>query len=116
KKLKSHEKKRPSGGDIDGYIERKWRFFDDTLPKHIHPSSYTQFAEFADLQKKYEQPILCHRLPGASSTPVTLLHPIFGQFADDCKSGRPTSEDFQFILKLSYKMSLFYNMKQEHAQ
>ncbi|CAG8603638.1 9033_t:CDS:2 [Funneliformis caledonium] len=47
---------------------------------------------------------------------VILMHPIFGQFVDDCKDGRPASEDFLFILKLSYYMSMFYNSERERAE
>ncbi|CAG8643054.1 10496_t:CDS:2 [Funneliformis caledonium] len=88
------EKKRSYEGDVNAFAESKRRFFDDELPKHMRPSSYAHFETLADMQKNYEQPILCHRPPGASSTSVTLLHPIFGQFVDDCKDGRPASEDF----------------------
>ena len=48
------------------------------------------------------------RPPGALSIPVTLLHPIFGQFVDDCDTHKPTSEDNTFILDLSREMSNFF--------
>ena len=49
------------------------------------------------------------RPPGALSIPVTLLHPIFGQFVDDCDTHKPTSNDNTFILDLSREMSDFFD-------
>lgn len=114
--VEKNKGKRLYDGDINSFAESKRRFLDDEIPKNLCPSSYAHFQTFADLQKKYKQPILCHRPPGASSTPVTLLHPTFGQFVDDCKDERPTSEDFEFILKLSYYMSMFYHIERERAE
>jgi len=108
--------KRSYDGDVNSFIESKRQFYDKELPKKMCPSSYAHFGEFSDLQRRYQQPILCHRPPGASSTPVTLLHPIFGRFVDDCKDERPTSKDFEFILKLSHKMSMFYENEKERAK
>jgi hypothetical protein len=40
--------------------------------------------------------------------PVTLLHPIFGQFIDECKEYKPTAIDNAFVLELSEAMSKVY--------
>ena len=40
--------------------------------------------------------------------PVTLLHPVFGQFVDDCQTGRMTEDDNQFVGKLANVMSDLY--------
>ena len=89
---------------------------DDSSMTHS-PSTYVlQATHISQNLLICRKPWTTHQPPGALSTPVLLLHPIFGQFADDCKSGKPTSEDLQFIPKLSYKMSLFYNTERERAQ
>ena len=36
--------------------------------------------------------------------PLTLLHPIFGQFIDDCETHQPMMEDNQLVLDLSKVM------------
>lgn len=45
---------------------------------------------------------------GTLPIPVTLLHPIFGQFVDDCGTHEPTSEDNSFVLELSLRMAEFF--------
>ena len=41
----------------------------------------------------------------SNTIPVTLLHPVFGQFLDDCKTHRPVAEDNRLVSALSKVMS-----------
>jgi hypothetical protein len=40
--------------------------------------------------------------------PLTLLHPVFGQFVDDCQKTRLTVADYNIAKVLREKMSAFY--------
>src|SRR6202022_4234063 len=51
----------------------------------------------------------------AGSIPITLLHPVFGQFQDDCDQYTPTKEDHDFVLKFWYTMSKFYPTEDDRA-
>jgi hypothetical protein len=46
---------------------------------------------------------------------VTLLHPIFGEFIDDCKH-QPTDRDNTLVLELSTAMSAFYTGEDGRAR
>lgn len=77
--------------------------------KSKSPSSLGQPKEFARQQKDPAKTIYCDRPPDATDTiPVTLLHPVFGQFLDDIDTYEPTSEDNSLALDLSKKMSNIY--------
>jgi hypothetical protein len=57
-----------------------------------------------------------NRPPSAAATiPVTLLHPIFGQFVDDCAKCVPTPDDNNLVLELSYEMSKFYEKESDRG-
>ena len=57
--------------------------------------------------------IYCNCPSWTSSTPVTLLHPIFGEFVDDCQNYKPTEVDNAFVLELSTEMSKIYDTEAE---
>jgi hypothetical protein len=80
------------------------------------PSTTGLPAEFRKLQSG-ETPIIFFNRPpdAASSTPLTLLHPIFGQFVHDCEALKPTAEDNAFVLELSLEMSHFYSDEERRA-
>lgn len=92
--------------------------FGDLL--HARADHYTQFpsrapsdqvvpAEFGKLQTMNLLPLsYCNRPAAASSTPVALMHPIFGRFVDECNNYTPTEEDNAFIANLSKCMSGFF--------
>lgn len=74
------------------------------------PSSLAVPARFAEFQRRdCEDRLACNRPASARSTPVTLLHPVFGQFIDDCKSHQPTSQDNVFVSELASFMSGFHS-------
>lgn len=45
--------------------------------------------------------------------PMTLLHPAFGQFQDDCEMSIPAAEDFQLLGSIVDIMSRVYNSENE---
>jgi hypothetical protein len=69
-------------------------------------SSQGEPSEFAELQQDDRHTIRWNRpASAASSIPCTLLHPIFGQFIDDCENSEPTAADNKLVWKLSTEMS-----------
>ncbi|KAF8523805.1 hypothetical protein JB92DRAFT_2882804 [Gautieria morchelliformis] len=57
------------------------------------------------------------RPPSAAATiPITLYHPVFGRFQDDCESYVPTKEDNTFVIQFSSKMSEFYQTEGARAR
>src|SRR5438034_6066884 len=73
--------------------------------------------QFASDQRK-EMPAFCFdRPPSAATTiPITLYHPVFGQFQDDCDNYTPTKEDNAFVLEFSRTMSKFYDGESDRAE
>jgi hypothetical protein len=58
-----------------------------------------------------------NRPPSTAATiPITLYHPLFGQFQDDCDMYIPTKEDHEFVLKFSRSMSDFYDSEEKRAE
>jgi hypothetical protein len=74
------------------------------------PSSLAEPREFKVHQESPDGPYFFFNRPpsGATTIPVTLLHPIFGEFIDDCETHLPTRQDNSFALKLSTTMSSIY--------
>ncbi|KAF8623880.1 hypothetical protein AX15_006152 [Amanita polypyramis BW_CC] len=72
------------------------------------PSSGGQPKVFAEKQAT-DAKIMCGR-PQETSAPIplTLLHPIFAKFVDDCEHSQPSRQINQFTLKLAASMSKFY--------
>ncbi|KAI0255340.1 hypothetical protein BJV78DRAFT_1350597 [Lactifluus subvellereus] len=81
------------------------------------PSSGGKTKQFLKRQADSDQRIYCNRPRDASTTiPVTLLHPIFGQFIDDCENNKPTAQDNALVLELSEAMSDFYQNEDDRAR
>ena len=74
------------------------------------------FAKLQGNAKDGNPKFCCNRLSWASSTPVTLLHPIFGEFVDNCEIYKPTEVDNAFVLDLSTNMSEIYDTEAESAK
>ncbi|KAF8872350.1 hypothetical protein BD779DRAFT_347432 [Infundibulicybe gibba] len=73
------------------------------------PSTRAQIQKFSELQNNPDHAIHCNRPQSASHPiPVTLLHPIFGQFKDECETHTPTCEDNTLVLEMSRIMSAIY--------
>ena len=76
--------------------------------KPAAPSSEGVVGVFSRRQENSTKRIECNRPPStAPTTPLTLLHPVFGEFLDTCNSGDVTAEDHDFALNLSRAMSSF---------
>ena len=72
------------------------------------PSSGGQPKIFAEKQAT-DAKILCSRPPGTSPPiPLTLLHPIFAEFVEDCEQSQPSRQINQFTLKFAESMSKFH--------
>ncbi|CAG8606856.1 1131_t:CDS:2, partial [Paraglomus occultum] len=74
----------------------------------------------SELGKTYTQSdenptFLNHRPPSAEGIPTELLHPVFGQFLDDCASAQPTMDDVQFAVSFSTSMLRYYNSEGDRA-
>jgi len=73
------------------------------------PSTLGIPSEFSKFQEKQNQKIVWSRPRAADATiPVTLLHPIFRQFVDNCKNHQPIQEDNKLVLELMGAMSAFF--------
>ena len=81
----------------------------DRRPKDA-PSILGVPSNYFDAQISSGEPVWCFNRPpeAGAATPVTLLHPIFGKFLDDCKTHCPNESDNQLVLELSIKMSKYY--------
>src|ERR1700691_2366568 len=80
------------------------------------PSTLAQPSEFSKIQKDSTIRMFCNRPRMATSTPITLLHPIFGQFIDDCKDCPLTPKLARFALELATEMCKFYKSEADRAQ
>ena len=73
------------------------------------PSALGFPSDFCEFQEKQNQKIVWSRPRTADATiPVTLLHPIFRQFIDNCKNHQPMQEDNKLVLELMGAMSNFF--------
>jgi hypothetical protein len=85
------------------------------VPKKT-PSVLGQPSTFRDYQDKlrvfhFERPLLT----AAHDIPLTLLHPIFGKFVDDCEKHVPTREDNLLAHGLRYTMSKIFSDESERV-
>ncbi|CAG8759809.1 2693_t:CDS:2, partial [Ambispora leptoticha] len=84
--------------------------------KNIHQLDYVFSPSEAATSKRFKQMqiinkepmILCHRPPGATAIPVTLIHPVFGEFLDNCSKIIPTNADYDLVNSLSEEMADLY--------
>jgi hypothetical protein len=80
------------------------------------PSSGGLPKKFLAVQKKEKPAFAFNRPPTAAATiPISLYHPIFGQFQDDCKNYAPTKRDHDFAYKFSHSMSHIYANEGDRA-
>ena len=74
------------------------------------PSDQGQIKEFDKAQRGKNPAFAFSRPRSATPTiPITLHHPIFGQFYDDCEQYEPSPEDHAFERHFSELMSRFYD-------
>jgi hypothetical protein len=100
------ENKAETDSLADLFKERQW--FSDKL-RTVPPSIQGTPSEFSKLQQKESQKIMWSRPPANDATiPVTLLHPIFRQFVNNCENYQPIQEDNKLVLELMGAMSNFF--------
>lgn len=101
-----------------------WFSGDDKLPSAWNdeqpdgPPSSSALGEPSEFKKHQQSPAAFHfnRPPSAAATmPVTLNHPIFGQFNDAYKTHIPTKEDNDLAFALSSVMSGLCNDESARA-
>ncbi|KIL58321.1 hypothetical protein M378DRAFT_86656, partial [Amanita muscaria Koide BX008] len=98
----------------DDIVTLRTKFLLEYRPRA--PSSAGDLTEFLKRQENPDQMIYCNRpLHASVLIPVTLLHPIFGQFIDDCDNYKPTAKDNAFVLELSTAMTQFYQDETDQA-
>lgn len=86
----------------------------DKFP-NIAPSTLAQPSQFSNIQKDPNTLMFCNRPRTANSTPITLLHPIFGKFVEDCKVHPLDPEMAKFTLELATDMCKFYQDEADFA-
>jgi len=90
------------------------RYLENNKP--AAPSSQGAVGVFSQRQENSAKRIECNRPPSAApTTPLTLLHRVFGEFLDTCDSGDVTAVDHDFALNLSRAMSSFYGNESARA-
>jgi len=55
-----------------------------------------------------KEEIKCHRPEAQDMTPISLLHPFFGELADDMNNITPRKSDYKFADELAGSMSKFF--------
>lgn len=81
------------------------------------PSDGSKPSAFRETQGAKHTHIPCGRPRDPEELiPVTLLHPVFGQFVDDCQTGTMTEGDNQFCSKLANALSDLYTSEQGRAK
>jgi len=80
--------------------------------KAAAPSSEVEPKTFLDNQKPPHAAIYCNRpVDPCRTLPLSLLHPVFGKFIDDCCSLVPTYEDKSLAFSLVNVMTPIYNVE-----
>jgi hypothetical protein len=88
--------------DIDHYSKKSNR--SQSPSNSSHPSS------FRERQRDKKLQIACGRPRNIEETiPATLLHPVFGEFIDDCRNHTITEEDNNLADELANVMSALYD-------
>ena len=87
-------------------LSRRHRFLE---VRHAEAPSGGGQPKIFEQKQRTEARILCSRPPETSPPiPLTLLHPIFAKFVEDCEHSQPSREINQFTLELAESMSKFY--------
>ncbi|KAG6374838.1 hypothetical protein JVT61DRAFT_4223 [Boletus reticuloceps] len=85
--------------------------------KKQSPSGSSHPSSFRKTQREKDTHIPCGRPREPEEIiPVTLFHPVFGQFVDDCQTGTMTEDDNQFVDKLANAMSDVYEKETQRVE
>jgi hypothetical protein len=86
-------------------------------PKRQSPSDGSHPLSYRKIQREGKTQIPCGRPRDPEEIiPVTLLHPVFGQFLDDCQTKMMTEDDNEFVGKLANAMSNLYDDEAERIR
>ncbi|KDR79311.1 hypothetical protein GALMADRAFT_1233107 [Galerina marginata CBS 339.88] len=81
------------------------------------PSAGGNPDPFLKAQLAADGNILCNRPHGYASTlPISLLHPVFGDFVEDAKDYVPTPDDAKFLLAFVQAMANIYTNERSRQQ
>ncbi|KAG2363360.1 hypothetical protein BDR07DRAFT_1608884 [Suillus spraguei] len=81
------------------------------------PSNSSHPSSFRERQNDKKLQITCGRPRDLEETiPATLLHPVFGQFIDDCQTHTITEEDNNLVNELANAMSALYQTEEMRVQ
>jgi hypothetical protein len=81
------------------------------------PSNNSHPSSFRERQNDKKLQITCGRPRDLEETiPATLLHPVFGQFIDDCQTHTITEEDNNLVNELANAMSALYQSEEMRVQ
>jgi hypothetical protein len=99
---------------IQGELALRRAYLDGKPPQA--PSILGVPSQFMKEQARSERTIYCNRPPDAfHPIPVTLLHPVFGQFVDDTENLEPTAEDNRLVRDLAAVMSSFHDTETQRG-
>jgi hypothetical protein len=85
--------------------------------KKDSPSTQGETRKFQDIQCDNGNFYACNRPPSREpKLPLTLLHPVFGDFEDNCKRKAPTASNYEWAKLLREGMCAFYDGELGHQE
>ncbi|KAG2362917.1 hypothetical protein BDR07DRAFT_1460627 [Suillus spraguei] len=97
--------------NLDDYFKKKKSH---SRSKRSH--SLSNSSSFRERQRDEKLQIACgHPRDLEESIPVTLLHPVFGQFIDNCRTHMITEEDNNLVYELANVMSALYETENKRV-
>ncbi|KAG2335614.1 hypothetical protein BDR05DRAFT_971585 [Suillus weaverae] len=94
--------------NFDDHFKKKKKSQSGSKRSHS-PSNDSQPSSFRERQRDEKLQIACGRPRDLEEAiPATLLHPVFGQFIDDCQTHTITEEDNNLVDELANVMSALY--------
>ncbi len=82
----------------------------------ITPSSAAKLNWLKSNQSLLKEDIKCHRPKAQDVTPISLLHPIFGELVDDMNNITPRNSDYKFADELAKSMSKFFETEADRVR
>lgn len=99
----------------ESLLKRQRKEYFERFP-NMAPSMLGQPSQFFKLQQQPSLQIFCNRPHSVHSTPITLLHPTFGKFVDDCEHYYPDQETTAFVSSFTSMMCEFHRDERTRAQ
>ena len=79
----------------------------ESLPR-MSPSELGRPERFFHFQKEHKNFYVDRPMASSYEIPPTLLHPVFGEFLDDCEAHKPSPDDYMLARDLVYGMSQYF--------